>query len=112
MSGIRCDDSGHLLVADAKTHTLKLLTTSGQMLKCARFANGANFPYCSAFGVSPFGMLMACDRSNNRMVLFRIGEESVSEDAIITDDIFDRMMGENGVENEVRRLKERARRGV
>ncbi|KAK6028466.1 hypothetical protein OSTOST_05485 [Ostertagia ostertagi] len=112
MSGIRCDDSGHLLIADAKTYTLKLFTTSGQMLKCARIANGASFPYCSAFGVSPSGMLMACDRANSRMVLFRFGEESVSEDAVITDDVFDRMMGESGVENEVRRLKERARRRV
>ncbi|VDO58967.1 unnamed protein product [Haemonchus placei] len=112
MSGIRCDDSGHLLVADAKNRTLKLLTTSGQILKCAKFANGASFPYCSAFGVSPSGMLMACDRANSRMVLFRIGEESVSEDAVITDDVFDRMMGETGVENEVRRLKERARRAA
>ncbi|KAK5980544.1 hypothetical protein GCK32_004250 [Trichostrongylus colubriformis] len=111
MSGIRCDDFGHLLVADAKTHTLKLLTTSGQMLKCARFANGASFPYCSSFGVSPSGMLMACDRGNNRMVLFRIGEESISEDAVITDDVFDRMIGTSGVENEINRLKERARRG-
>ncbi|PIO66679.1 hypothetical protein TELCIR_11600 [Teladorsagia circumcincta] len=89
-----------------------LFTTSGQMLKCARIANGASFPYCSAFGVSPSGMLMACDRANSRMVLFRFGEESVSEDAVITDDVFDRMIGESGVEKEVRRLKERARRRV
>lgn len=112
MSGIRCDDSGHLLIADAKAHMLKLMTSSGQLLKCARFVNGASFPYCSAFGVSPSGLLMACDRGNNRMVLFRIGEESLPEDAVITDDVFDRMMGEHGVEREVRRLKERARRCV
>ncbi|KAK6009676.1 hypothetical protein OSTOST_25374 [Ostertagia ostertagi] len=85
-----------------------LFTTSGQMLKCARIANGASFPYCSAFGVSPSGMLMACDRANSRMVLFRFGEESVSEDAVITDDVFDRMMGESGVENEIPHTFERA----
>ncbi|WKX92755.1 hypothetical protein Q1695_010638 [Nippostrongylus brasiliensis] len=110
MSGIRCDDSGHLLIADAKTRMLKLMTTSGQLLKCARFAAGATFPYCSAFAVSPSGMLMACDRANSRMILYRIGEETVSDDAVVTNDMFDRIIGQSGVENEVRRLKEKARR--
>ncbi|KAJ1371865.1 hypothetical protein KIN20_033895 [Parelaphostrongylus tenuis] len=74
MTGIRCDNSGHLLLADAKTHTLKLFTSYGQLLKCARFACGASFPYCSSFAVSSFGFLMACDLLNNRMILYRFQE--------------------------------------
>ncbi|KAK6727356.1 hypothetical protein RB195_005197 [Necator americanus] len=100
MSGIRCDDSGHLLVADAKTHSLKLLTSNGQFMKKVRIADGSSFPYCSSFGISPSGMLMACDRGNSRMILYRIGEETAPENAVLTDDVFDRIIGNNGVENE------------
>ncbi|RCN31128.1 hypothetical protein ANCCAN_23098 [Ancylostoma caninum] len=110
MSGVRCDDSGHILVADARAHSLKLLTSNGQFMKRARIADGGSFPYCSTFGVSPLGFLMACDRANNRMILYRIGEETTPENAILTDDVFDRMIGRHGVEDEIRRLKEAAHR--
>ncbi|KAL6729958.1 hypothetical protein Aduo_000965 [Ancylostoma duodenale] len=110
MSGVRCDDSGHILVADARAHSLKLLTSNGQFMKRARIADGGSFPYCSTFGVSPLGFLMACDRANNRMILYRIGEETTAENAILTDDVFDRIIGRHGVEDEVRRLKEAAHR--
>ncbi|KIH59453.1 hypothetical protein ANCDUO_10317 [Ancylostoma duodenale] len=94
MSGVRCDDSGHILVADARAHSLKLLTSNGQFMKRARIADGGSFPYCSTFGVSPLGFLMACDRANNRMILYRIGEETTAENAILTDDVFDRIIDE------------------
>ncbi|CAJ0593793.1 unnamed protein product [Cylicocyclus nassatus] len=110
MSGIRCDDAGHLLVADAKTRCLKLLAASGQLIKKARIADGSRFPFCSTFGVSPSGLLMACDRNNSRMILYRIGEETTPEDAFLTDDFFDRMIGTHGVEDEVRRAKDAAHR--
>ncbi|VDM66807.1 unnamed protein product [Strongylus vulgaris] len=110
MSGIRCDDSGHLLVADAKTRCLKLLTSNGQLMKKAHMSDGSKFPYCSTFGVSPSGLLMACDRGSSRMILYRIGEETTPENAIVTDDIFDRMIGRSGVEEEVRRAKDAAHR--
>ncbi|EYB94094.1 hypothetical protein Y032_0175g489 [Ancylostoma ceylanicum] len=110
MSGVRCDDSGHILVADARAHSLTMLTSNGQFMKKARIADGGSFPYCSSFGVSTSGFLMACDRANNRMILYRIGEETTPENAILTDDVFDRMIGRHGVEDEVRRLKEAAHR--
>ncbi|KHJ75610.1 hypothetical protein OESDEN_24774 [Oesophagostomum dentatum] len=110
MSGVRSDDSGHLLVADARSRSLKLLTSNGQFMTKAIVSDNNTFPYCSSFGVSPSGLLMACDRLNSRMILYRIGEETTSENAILTDDFFDRMLGRSGVENEVRRLKDAAHR--
>ncbi|KHJ97108.1 hypothetical protein OESDEN_02922 [Oesophagostomum dentatum] len=77
MSGVRSDDFGHLLVADARSRSLKLLTCNGQFMTKAIISNDSYFPYCSTFAVSPSGLLMACDRSNSRMILYCIGENEL-----------------------------------